>query len=76
MIYGDVELTKKKLLDLAEILGAVEIKAGDREFAKLRLHCMAYSAGVYGCNGCILKDQNGKFYVINDRTPGLWIYGA
>lgn len=70
-------ITKKVLMSLARSLNAIDL-TNDHEVRK-GCECLtevAYSAGVYGYNGCILKDQDGKFFVIKDRTPALWLYGA
>lgn len=71
------KMTKKALLSLAKSLNAIDLTYDH----KVRKGCknlieVAYSAGMYGCSGCILKDQDGKFYVIKDRTSALWVYGA
>ena len=58
-----MELTKKKLLELAQILGAVEVEAGDREVAKMHLQCVAYSRGAHGCSGRFYRNDQGKFFV-------------
>ena len=70
-------MTKKALLSLARSLNATDL-TNDHSVRK-GCECLteiAYSAGMYGCTGCILKDQDGNFYVIKDRTSALWIYGA
>ena len=37
---------------------------------------IAYSAGVYGCNGVVYRGNNtGEIYVIADRTSALYIFG-
>lgn len=72
MIYGNIELTKKKLIDLAQILGAVEIKAGDLNVEKMRMHCVAYSLGVYGCNSRLYRDDQGNFFVAKNRNAACY----
>ena len=69
-----MELTKKKLLELAQILGAVEIKVGDRDVAKKRLNCLIYSWSVNGyCTGRIYRDQNGVFYVAKSHNDVCYV---
>ena len=70
-------MTKKALLSLARNLNAIDL-TNDHSVRKgcENLIEVAYSAGMYGCNGCIKKDQDGNFYVIKDRTSALWMYGA
>ena len=69
-----MELTKKKLLDLAEILGAIEIKTGDRDVAKMRLTCVVYSWSKNGyCTGRIYRDLNGEFYVAKTHNDVCYV---
>lgn len=68
-----MELTKKKVLELAQILGAVEVKAGDRDVAKNGLRCVAYSFGVYGCNARLYRDGQGKFFVAKNRNAACYL---
>lgn len=70
-------ITKKALLSLARSLNAIDL-TNDQAVRKgcKSLTEVAYSAGVYGCNGCVLKDQKGNFYVIKNRTSAIWVYGA
>lgn len=36
---------------------------------------VGYSSGVYGCNGCLLRDRNtGKLYVIAARNSNIFYY--
>ena len=72
MIYGNIELTKKKLIDLAEILGAVEVKAGKQDVFKNRLRCVAYSRGVYGPNCRLYVNDQGKFFVAKSRNAACY----
>lgn len=72
MIRGNIEVTKKKLLELAEILGAVEIKAGDLNFVQMRMRCVAYSSGVYGCSGRLYQNEQGKFFVAKSRNAACY----
>lgn len=72
MIYGSIELTKKKLIDLAQILGAVEVKAGDRDLLKNGLRCVAYSRGVYGPNARLYVNDQGNFFVAKNRNASCY----
>lgn len=72
MIRGNIELTKKKLLDLAEILGAVEIKAGEIDVVQMRMRCVAYSLGVYGCSGRLYQNEQGSFFVAKSRNAACY----
>ena len=72
-----MKLTKKKLLELAQILGALEIKVGDREVAKLakmHLRCMAYSWSKNGyCTSRLYRDQENKFYVAKTHDDVCYV---
>ena len=72
MIYGNIELSKKKLIDLAEILGAVEIKAGEQDVFKNGLRCVAYSFGVYGTNARLYVNDQGHFFVAKSRNAAYY----
>lgn len=41
-------------------------------FDNLTVITKEYSFGVYGMNGCIFKDSNGKIYAIVGRNTNLW----
>ena len=71
------KMTKKALLSLARSLNAIDL-TNDHSVRKGCEHLteVAYSEGMYGCTGCILKDQDDNFYVIKDRTSALWVYGV
>ena len=72
MMYGSIELTKKKLIDQAEILGAIEVKAGDHDVFKNGLRCVAYSFGVYGTNARLYTNDQGKFFVAKSRNAAYY----
>lgn len=68
-------MSKKALLSEARRLNAIDLTY-DHEVRK-GCECLtdvAYSEGAYGCNGCILEGQDGKSYVIKNRTVALWVY--
>ena len=68
-----MELTKKNVLKLAQILGAVEVKAGDRDVAKNGLRCVAYSLGVYGTNCRLYTNDQGEFFVAKSRNAAYYL---
>ena len=61
-------LTKKEIknFDALDITTKKEKIPGLSVFAK--------SFGVYGMNGAILRDEQGNFYKITDRTSNLFRY--
>ena len=40
--------------------------------ALLKLEKIAYSVGIYGMNGLLLEDENGKRYKITSRSTNLF----
>lgn len=72
MIYGSIELTKKKLLELSEILGALELTMSDRDVVKMHMRCVAYSLGVYGCNARLYQNDQGKFFVAKNGNVACY----
>lgn len=72
-----MELTKKKLFALAEDIGAVELKTGDPEVAKLskmHLRCIAYSWSTKGCcTARLYRVQNGDFYVAKTHAAVCYV---
>ena len=41
-------------------------------FDNLEIMEKVYSYGIYGMNGCLFKDVNGKTYAIIGRNTNLW----
>lgn len=41
---------------------------------KKGIYQVGYSCGIYGCNGMLLKDNDGETYVITSRTSNLWLF--
>ncbi len=70
-----VLISKKALVGLAKDLNAIDL-THDKEVRPWCEHLakIAYTEGKYGCNGCLLKSPDGKFFVITDRTVALWVY--
>lgn len=72
-----MELTKKKLLELAQILGATEVKVGDPEvtnLTKVHLRCVAYCWSKNGyCTGRLYWGQNGDFYVAKTHDDVCYV---
>lgn len=72
------KLTQKQLKALINI-GAVDITTMDeKELKTLKkqksIKQVGYSKGVYGCNGMLLKDDEGNTYVITSRASNLWLF--
>ena len=39
-----------------------------------RYEQVGYSKGIYGCNGKLLKDENGRLYAIIGATSALYMF--
>lgn len=71
-----VKMSKKGLKTLATSLNAVDLTHDcERRKGLGHLTKIAYSVGVYGCNGFILKSDNYKLYIVAERSTALLIYG-
>jgi hypothetical protein len=59
--YGAIDLTNEKSEAIKELQKTVA------------LNTIAYSCGVYGCNGYLLEDKNNKRYVIIGRVSNMFL---
>ena len=73
--------TQKKLKNLVNTGVAVDITRGDNETRSQIINDeeyytqIGYSAGVYGCNGMLLKGhKTGKLYAITNTTNAIYIF--
>ena len=69
--------TQRELKRLVKYGHAIELtNAKDRKELPEGFSRLAYSAGIYGINGLLLKgDDTGKLYAITARTTACWIFG-
>ena len=72
-----IELTRKKLLDLANELNAIDVthdaqeRDGFRRWSKV-----AVSYGKFGMSSKLFVDnKTNKFYVIKARSSAIFMYG-
>ena len=35
---------------------------------------IGYASGLYGCNGMLLKGENGQLYAVTGRTMAIYIF--
>ena len=35
---------------------------------------IGYAAGLYGCNGMLLKGESGQLYAVTSRTTAIYIF--
>lgn len=73
-----IKTTLKELKEMTRHYGALDLtNAKDHEIEEIRqtvgLNKIAYSAGVYGCNGYLLEDNNGKKYTIIGRVSNMYL---
>ena len=65
-----VKITQK----IIKGVNAIDISCYSKEQIKQlpRLEKIAYSVGIYGMNGLLLEDENGKRYKITSRSTNLF----
>lgn len=67
--------TQKELRKLVTSGIATDVtKTHDRNAVPKPYDVVGYSRGVYGCNGKLLKDENGHLYVIIGATSALYMF--
>ena len=63
----------KDIKNIVEIGMAEDVTTRESSFFdKLKIMEKVYSYGVYGMNGCLFKDVDGKMYAIIGRNTNLW----
>lgn len=69
------KLTKKELRRLVKIGIAIDVtNASNRSAVPENYSQIGYSAGVYGCNGMLLKGDSGQLYAVTKRTSAIYIF--
>ncbi len=73
------KFTQKELKEFVKLGMAKDITTmEDKKIRELKkekgIYQVGYSSGVYGCNGMLLKDNDGETYVITSRTSNLWLF--
>ena len=71
-----IELSRKKLLDLANSLKAVDVTHDAKERDGFRRWSLiAYSHCVYGVSAKLFVDRDtSTFYVVKDRSSAIFMY--
>ena len=75
--YTQKELRNMVALGMAENV----TRANDEDYEKIikkesYLSQIGYSAGVYGCNGMLLKGHNTRtYYAVTSRTLAIYLFG-
>lgn len=66
--------TQRQLKQLVSTGAAIDCTNDSERRIKGYYRQIGYSAGVYGCNGMLLKDENGQLYAITARTTAIYLY--
>ena len=66
--------TQKQLKNLVKCGVAIDCTYDRERRIKGYYKQIGYCAGVYGCNGMLLQDENGQLYAITSRTTAIYIY--
>ena len=67
--------TQKQLRSLVATGAATDVtNATDRNEIPENYRQVGYSAGVYGCNGMLLKGDSGRLYAVTQRTNAIYIF--
>lgn len=67
--------TQKELRNLVALGMATDItKTHDYDAVPKPYDVVGYSRGIYGCNGKLLKDENGRLYAIIGSTSALYMF--
>lgn len=71
-----IELSRKKLLDLANSLNAIDVTHDQREREGYKdWDLIAYSFGLYGTSSKLFFNRKtNSFYVVKDRTSAIFMY--
>lgn len=67
--------TQKQLRSLVATGAATDVtNATDRKVIPENYRQVGYSAGVYGCNGMLLKGDSGRLYAVTQRTTAIFLF--
>lgn len=67
--------TQKQLRSLVATGAATDVtNATDRKEIPENYRQVGYSAGVYGCNGMLLKGDSGRLYAVTQRTNAIFLF--
>lgn len=70
------QFTQRQLRAMVSDGSAVDVtSAGNRRDIPEQYTQIGYAAGLYGCNGMLLKgDGTGKLYAVTARTSAVYIF--
>ena len=67
--------TQKELKNLVRLGLAIDItNSSSRQDIPEYYKQIGYSAGVYGCNGQLLRGESGQLYAITARTMAIYLF--
>ena len=66
--------SQKQLKSMVSNGVAIDITYSTREAVRESYTQIGYSAGLYGCNGMLLKGQSGQLYAVCSRTTAIFIF--
>ena len=67
--------TQKQLRALVKSGAAKDVThAHDRAVIPGNYKQIGYAAGLYGCNGMLLQDDNGQLYAVTERTTAIYLF--
>ena len=71
-----IELSRKKVLDLANTLNAIDVTHDQREREGYKdWNLIAYSFGLYGPSSKLFfNHKTNRFYVVKARTSAIFMY--
>lgn len=67
--------TQKQLRSLVKSGAAIDVtNAGNHKAIPEHYTQIGYAAGIYGCNGMLLKGESGQLYAVTDRTTAIYLF--
>ncbi len=67
--------TQKQLRGLVKSGAALDVTNAHRREAIPEAYTqIGYSAGLYGCNGMLLRGDSGQLYAVTSRTSAIYIF--
>ena len=69
-----VRYTQKQLKTLVSTGAAVDVTNDSTRTISEHYTQIGFSAGVYGCNGMLLRGASGRLYAITARTSAIYLY--
>lgn len=69
------KMTQKELKRLVKVGAAKDVTYADsRSDIPESYTQIGYAAGIYGCNGMLLKGESGQLYAVTGRTSAIYIF--